>query len=366
MRRFRKFSENKTIRLALFTFFFIYLAGQPLPNAAGDRQTQKKASASASLPGPSMGADENAAAPGSLEKVAAEPKKSHPVKTVWLVAAIVLVTGVVAYFVVSGAAKGSIDVQSSPSGAAIFVDGSDTGKTTPTLLTKIRTGDRVLSLKKDGLQEFTITVAVEKNKTTAVNAELLALAMSEDFQDNSADHWQNNGLGTWSVVNGVYRFNGSSPGSDHYAFSWYDLGSYADFTCQARIRRGGDNGLAFRGNPASGEWYVFYAGSSQWAVFYFTSGSVEFILPYTPSSALKPYPEMNEFKVVAKGSNFGFYFNGILVGSAYDTRLAKGKIGFMVSDHPGVFQEYDDVSVSLSTAAATPAVKAVRIPLRPE
>jgi hypothetical protein len=366
MSRFRKFSKNAFIRLTFFTFLFIFLVGQPLPNAAGDRQTQKQAAADDALQGPSRAFEGNAAAPGSLEKVAPMPKKSRPLKTVWLIAALVVITGVVAYLVVSGAAKGSIDVQSSPAGAAILVDGSDTGETTPALLSKIGTGDHVLTLKKEGLQDFTLTVSVKRNQTTVVNAELMALAMSEDFQDNSADHWQNNGLGTWDIVNGVYRFIGSSTGSGNFAYCWYDLGSYDDFTCQARIRNGGDNGLAFRGNPASGEWYVFYAWGSEWAVFYYTPGSFDYLVHYTSSSALKSYPEMNEFKVVAKGSNFGFYINGILVGSASDTHLAKGKIGFQVRDSPGVTQEYDDVSVSLSTSAAIPAARAARIPVRPE
>jgi hypothetical protein len=362
---FRKFSGKKIIRLPFFLLLFFFLIGQPA-NASGDSQTQKQAAQAANPPPPSVNANGNGAAPGSLEKVSAEPRKSHPAKTIWLVAAVVVVAGVAAYFILAGAAKGSLDVQSSPAGAAIFIDGSDTGKTTPALLTKIKTGSRSLTLKKEGLQDYTVAVTIEKNKTTAVNAELLALAMSEDFQDNSADHWQNNGLGTWEIINGVYRFRGSSTGNSNYAYSWYDIGSYADFTCQARIRSGDDNGLAFRGNPATGEWYVFYAWNSSWAVFHFTATSFDYVIHYTYSSVLKLSPEWNEFKVVAKGSNFGFYLNGMLVGSAYDTRLAKGKIGFQVRDTPGVTIEYDDVSVSLSTTAAAPPAKASSVSSQPE
>jgi hypothetical protein len=329
-----------------------FLAGPQLPCFGKDGETRPREVSAAA--GPDLAPAASGASPGAIERAAAKPKKAKVSKTVWIAAALAVVAGIAVYFILAGTAKGSIDVQSSPSGAAVFIDNADTGKVTPVLLAKIKAGDHSLTLKKAGLQDYTVDVRVEKNKTTGVSAELLALAMSEDFNDNSADHWQNNGLGTWDIVNGVYRFRGSAGGSGAFAYSWYDLGSYVDFTCQARIRNGGDNGLAFRGNPATGEWYVFYAWGSQWAVFYYTAGSFDYLVHYTPSSALKFYPEMNVFKVVAKGANFGFYINGILVGSAYDTHLAKGKVGFQVRDYPGVTMEMDDVSVSLSTATAVP------------
>ena len=355
----RRLTRKKSVFLPIFMLLFFFLAVPPPAPAARDGEGQKKDASVAPA------AAENTAPPAAVEKVSTRPGKRHPVKTVWLVAALVAVTGVVAYLVLAGSAKGSMDVRSSPAGAAILIDGSDTGKTTPALLGGIKAGEHVLTLKKNGLQDFTLTITVEKNKTATVNAEMLALAMSEDFQDSVADHWQNNGLGTWDIINGVYRFRGSSSGSGTFAYSWYDLGSYAEFTCQARIRNGGDNGLAFRGNPTSGEWYVFYAWGSQWAVFHYTTVNFDYLVNYTYSSALKPYPELNEFKVAAKGANFGFYINGILVGSAYDTRLALGKIGFQVRDYPGVTQEYDDISISLSTPSATPALVRTRLPRHP-
>jgi hypothetical protein len=353
MSHFRKFSKTKIISLPFFLTLVLFLLGPPLPRFGKDQGPLPQNAKADGVAAQNVTSARGNASPGSLEQVSAKPKKGKITRTVWLVAALVAVTGIAAYFILTGAAKGSIDVQSSPPGAAIFIDNDDTGKVTPALLAKIKTGNHSLTLKKDGLQDYTVAIAVEKNKTAEVNAELLALAMSEDFNDNSADHWQNNGLGTWDIVNGVYRFRGSAGGSGVFAYSWYDLGSYADFTCQAKLRNGGDKGLAFRGNPATGEWYVFYAWSTDWAVFRYTATTFDYLVHYTYSMALKLFPEWNEFKVVAKGSNFGFYINGILVGSAYDTHQTKGKIGLQVRDFPGVTMEADDVSVSLSTATAT-------------
>jgi len=340
--------------MPFFLALAFFLIIPQLPRFGQDQEIQQQKAKASGNPALAAAFAGDSPSSGALEKVAARPKKTKIAKTIWIAAALVAVTGIAVYFILTGAAKGSIAVQSSPPGAAIFIDNDDTGKVTPALLAKIKTGNHTLTLKKEGLQDYTVAVAVERSKTTEVNAELLALAMSENFNDNSADHWQNNGLGTWDIVNGVYRFRGSAGGSGDFAYSWYDLGSYADFTCQAKLRNGGDNGLAFRGNPATGEWYIFYAWGSQWAVFYYTATNFDFLVHYTPSSALKSYPEMNEFKVVAKGSNFGFYINGTLVGSAYDTHLTKGKIGLQVRDYPGVTMEADDVSVSLSTATTAP------------
>jgi hypothetical protein len=352
MNRFREYSAKKTVVMPFFLALALYLAGPQLPRFGEeitmhpDKAGEREAAAS--------GPNADHYSPGSIEMVPARSKKGGSHKTIWIAAALIAVAGVAAYFILTGAAKGRIDVRSSPGAAAIFIDGSDTGKVTPALLTGIKAGSRTLTLKLAGLQDYTVAVEVEKNKTTVVDAELLALAMNEDFQDNVADHWRNNGLGTWEAASGVYRFRGGAGGSGAYAYSWYDLGSYADFTLQARIRNGGDQGLAFRGNPATGEWYVLYAWGSQWAVFHISAGGFDYLVSYTYSAFLKSYPEWNVFKVMAKGANLGFYINGALVGSAYDTRLAKGKIGFQVRDYPGVTMETDDVSVSLSTTVSRP------------
>lgn len=338
--------------MPFFLALVFFLVVPQFPSFGKDREARPREVNAG--PGPDLASTGSSASPGAIEKATPRPKKARISKTIWIAALLAVGVGAAAYFILSGTAKGSIDVQSSPPGAAIFIDNDDTGKVTPALLAKIKTGNHTLTLKKEGLQDCTVAVAVERSKTTQVHAELLALAMSENFNDNSADHWANNGVGTWDIVNGVYRFRGSAGGSGAFAYSWYDLGSYADFTCQAKLRNGGDNGLAFRGNPATGEWYVFYAWGTDWAVFRYTATSFDYIVHYTYSMALRRFPEWNEFKVIAKGSNFGFYINGTLVGSAYDAHLAKGKIGLQVRDFPAVTMEADDVSVSLSTATAAP------------
>jgi hypothetical protein len=69
-------------------------------------------------------------------------------------------------------AQGSIQVNSNPEGAAIWLDNKNTLKTTPALLTNIHVGSHVLKLTKYRYQHFEQTVTVQENQTTIVNAEL--------------------------------------------------------------------------------------------------------------------------------------------------------------------------------------------------
>jgi hypothetical protein len=54
--------------------------------------------------------------------------------------------------------KGSIDVKSDPTGAKIFLDGSDTGKVTNAVLTDVNVGTHSVMLKKDRFLDYTTSV----------------------------------------------------------------------------------------------------------------------------------------------------------------------------------------------------------------
>ena len=69
-------------------------------------------------------------------------------------------------------AQGSIQVNSNPGGATIWLDNKNTLETTPALLTDILVGSHTLKLTKHRYQHFEKTVTVQENQTTIVNAEL--------------------------------------------------------------------------------------------------------------------------------------------------------------------------------------------------
>ena len=67
---------------------------------------------------------------------------------------------------------GSIQVNSTPTGAKVFLDGTDTGRTTNTTLTNVSTGSHTVKLVKDGYADHTGSVSVTAGQTATVSASL--------------------------------------------------------------------------------------------------------------------------------------------------------------------------------------------------
>lgn len=260
--------------------------------------------------------------------------------------------------------KGSIDVRSTPTGARIFLDGADTGKVTDAVLTDVKAGSHSITLKKALFQDWSTTVNVSKDQTTYVNAELFAAPFNENFDDGVANYWVSSGPGTWKVVSGVYTFHPVGTGEHNY--TWYDVGNFKDFTFQADIRSSVDQCLAFRGDPSSMKWYLFYVWqtSQEWAVFKAEGSTLRSLKGYEYSSAIRRWDSWNNLKVVVSGTNFTFYINGVRVGSISDASYSKGKVGVFTRDYDNVY--VNNVSVSLSTAGSFQGEPAIPVLVSPE
>ncbi|MDD3112580.1 MAG: PEGA domain-containing protein, partial [Methanofollis liminatans] len=63
---------------------------------------------------------------------------------------------------------GSIAVSSTPTGAAILLDGAETGKTTDAVLTNVPAGEHTVTVTKAGYADATATVTVADNETATV------------------------------------------------------------------------------------------------------------------------------------------------------------------------------------------------------
>ncbi len=67
---------------------------------------------------------------------------------------------------------GSIQVNSSPSGAQVYLDGSDTGRTTNTTLTNVSPGSRTVKLVMEGYEDEQRSVSVTAGQTATVSVTL--------------------------------------------------------------------------------------------------------------------------------------------------------------------------------------------------
>lgn len=73
-----------------------------------------------------------------------------------------------------GAAFGSIDINSNPDGAKVYLDGVDTGSVTPIILTNIGVGNHIVKLDKYHYKVWEDTaVTVNANQTTYLNPPLV-------------------------------------------------------------------------------------------------------------------------------------------------------------------------------------------------
>jgi len=70
---------------------------------------------------------------------------------------------------------GSISVTSSPTGARIWLDGSDTGKNAPYTLTSVPPGTHTVSLKLSGYNDYSTSVSVTSGQTSTVAGTLAGL-----------------------------------------------------------------------------------------------------------------------------------------------------------------------------------------------
>lgn len=101
-------------------------------------------------------------------------KKKFPLLPVILGAA---AAAVILYFIFKkkkepAPTTGSLNVQSSPAEARIWLDGGDTARTTPGILTDIQAGSHTVRLTKDGYLDYQVNVTVEAGRETLLFATL--------------------------------------------------------------------------------------------------------------------------------------------------------------------------------------------------
>ncbi|MBN1272960.1 MAG: SUMF1/EgtB/PvdO family nonheme iron enzyme [Candidatus Aminicenantes bacterium] len=106
---------------------------------------------------------------------AEQPAKKKK-KTPWLVigGAVVAAGTLAAVLLMGGPSTGNIQINSSPSGAKVCLDGIDTGQVTNCTLSNIEKGSHTIKLVKEGYGDYQKSVTVEGGKTESVNANLTA------------------------------------------------------------------------------------------------------------------------------------------------------------------------------------------------
>lgn len=114
------------------------------------------------------------------QQVAQEGRIEEKKKIPWLlIAGVAVIGGALAYLLLGGSetseeevSAGSIQVNSSPSGAQIILDGSETGQVTNATLTGIAPGSHEVEVAKEGYVDYKEAVSVTSGQTARVDATL--------------------------------------------------------------------------------------------------------------------------------------------------------------------------------------------------
>ncbi|MEI6842228.1 MAG: PEGA domain-containing protein, partial [Methanomicrobiales archaeon] len=130
---------------------------------------------------------------------------------------------------------GEISVSSTPSGARIYLDGTDMGYYTPATLTEISVGSHAVVLKKSGYADYTTSVSVTAGQTASVSATLVVQSTTGSINVMSTP------TGATIVLDGIYKgttpatLSGVSAGSHSLVLK---KNGYADYTTSVSVTAG--------------------------------------------------------------------------------------------------------------------------------
>jgi len=261
-------------------------------------------------------------------------------------------------------AVGSIQCNSNPTGADIFLDGTDTGFNTNKKLNNIPVGNHAVRYEKDRYKNYTQNVNVAQGATSNVNKTLVPGNFLETFA-TSALYWTKRfGPGNWTVSSGTYRVSGG--------WSWqineYNIGGTGKFsgtTYQADVdfASGSDGkarGIKFGGTGNLRTGYVFQiaqaGGKVYYEVFYEGNYAGSWVwLRFWTNTGINA-STWHTVKVEINGSNVKFYVDNVLV---WNTNLgsmpAQWEIGLMAHTDGGQTMQFDNAQVSGVAAPAPTA-----------
>jgi len=244
---------------------------------------------------------------------------------------------------------GSIQVKSYPNGAAIFLDGNNTGYRTNHTLTNISVGRHTILLRLAGWKDWQEEVTVNRDQTAVVKPCLLPPngCFRDNFQDGDVDGWE---LSGWDVKKegGNYFLQGKS--SNYAACDAVpQLGNIRNFSLTFRLKvvsLVGDNGvfiIDFR-EGLEGDYSFIFEIISIWCVKCLVIW--EYCLTLGRTSRGIERGKWHDVKIVANGDNIQLFINNILIFNIHDheEKLKKGSFKFRVQN--GAHVHIDDVVIT--------------------
>ena len=234
--------------------------------------------------------------------------------------------------ITTSAVQGAIiHVNSTPSGASIYMDNVDSGFTTPhsfifpTAVTKA-----VVVRGSCGYKDFSQTVSANVGDTITVDATLGA-GIKEDFNIPASSCWAPHYPSNWKTVGGNYRYYGNA---NNWSMNAYKYSFSPNYTVTVKMNRKKGllsyanglwlltstnmtdaNGYGFWYWSNDGDYYVVRAGDFN---FINSTGKLKKLKYHSSTCVIRGSNKFNIVKVVKSGSNYTFYINNVKVHAFND------------------------------------------------
>ena len=254
-----------------------------------------------------------------------------------LVAASGSVTMDKAHAITTSAAQGAfLQVNSTPSGAHIYLDSVDSGFVTPhafSFPTAVTKNVRLHSASC-GYIDHSQTVSINFGQTITINA-TLATGIHEDFNEPASSCWLPNSPSSWStdLGGGHYKYEGN----DAWCFmNFYNFPFSGNYTLTVKMNLvwgHGKNAGLFLGTSTSATnangYHFFYGDGYEFDLYGihrlsgqdFTNpvaGSTTVIKTGSSSAIKVGFNKWNILKIAKVGTNYTFYINNVVIHSFND------------------------------------------------
>ena len=238
---------------------------------------------------------------------------------------------------VSATYGAAVNITSTPSGAKIYHNNVDSGKTTPSSFSYTSAGVHTYLLRQCGFKDYTKVQSVVVGQTYNINASLVAGILDNFLVAPTC--WVPYIASDWTQASGLYKANTKVA---KWQYSYYNtVFSSSTYTVEAKLKRvagstGSSNSivLSTSTNMNSVNGYLFnYSTSGYFSIWKWTgmdlvtgSGAEQSIKAWSYHARVnKNLDTWNVMKIVHSGSNYSFYMNGYLVyafsDSSYDPRV---------------------------------------------
>lgn len=199
-----------------------------------------------------------------------------------------------------------------------------------------------------------ITETLSSNQITLVSQD--ASGFEENFDDNTAQNWLDDGSGLWNVTCNTYQMY-SYQQEPSETISYFNE-EFSDFSFEADLAKvTGSSALAlyFRGDgdisgTTCNNGYIFdlLPEDGKYAIFKFISGELIYLVQWTNSELVNGIGETNHVKVVCTGPEMQFYLNGELVENLTDNTFSGGYVGFWSFKFNNELAQFDNARLIIS------------------